>query len=80
MEAYVDLIGYFALLLNLHSMAARKERRLRMISLVANGIYIYYGILIGALPIILGCATAVLLHAYRLKGTKTVSYEGNKNS
>ena len=80
MESYVDIIGYFALLLNLYSMAAKKERRLRMISLVANGIYIYYGMLIGALPIILGCTIAVLLHAYRLKGTNTVSYERNKNS
>lgn len=79
MESYVDVIGYFALLLNLYSMAAKKERRLRIISLIANGIYIYYGVLIGATPIILGCSTAVLLHAYRLKRTNNIAYERNKN-
>ena len=80
MEFFVDVIGYFALLLNLCSMAAKGERRLRLVSLLANGIYIYYGILIAALPIVLGCSTAVVLHAYRLKGLKTVSYGRNKNS
>lgn len=80
MEIYVDGIGYFALLLNLYSMAAKDERRLRIISLLANGIYVYYGILIEATPVILGCITAVVLHAYRLNGMKTIVYGGNKNS
>ncbi|MEO0528298.1 MAG: hypothetical protein AAFZ89_13790 [Bacteroidota bacterium] len=66
MEYYTDIIGYFALLLNLYSMSVKGERRLRIISLVANCIYVLYGMLIQAMPIILGCSIAVLLHGYRL--------------
>jgi len=70
MEIYIDAIGYFALMLNLYSMAVKGEKRLRIISLIANSIYIYYGILLGATPIILGCTAAVLLHTYRLNKMK----------
>lgn len=78
---FADVVGYFALVLNLYSMSAKTEYRLRLISLVANLIYIGYGLLIEALPIILGCAVAVLLHAYRLHknkryGTNTIGDTG----
>nr|WP_299341881.1 YgjV family protein [Allomuricauda sp.] len=72
-----DAIGYFALLLNLYSMSARGEKRLRIISLVANCIYILYGLLIDAWPITIGCTIAVFLHAYRLYKMKTTVYGTN---
>lgn len=66
MNVFADAIGYLALVLNLYSMSVKGERRLRTISLVANGIYIGYGVMIGATPIVVGCIIAVLLHGYRL--------------
>lgn len=69
-----DIVGYFALLLNLYSMAAKGEWRLRVISLIANCIYIVYGILIQAKPIIIGCTVAVVLHGYRLYQLKIKTY------
>ena len=74
---FADTIGYFALVLNLYSMSVRGEKRLRLISLVANAIYIVYGILIHANPVIIGCTIAVLLHAYRLYTMKNRTYGGN---
>jgi len=66
MNLFADIVGYFALMLNLYSMSVKGETRLRMISLFANIIYIGYGLLIGAAPIVVGCSIAVLLHGYRL--------------
>ena len=74
MDFYADVIGYFALALNLYSMSVKSERRLRAFAMVANGLYILYGILIGATPIILGCTVAVLLHGYRLHQMKIDLY------
>lgn len=70
----VDSIGYLALIINLYSMSTKGEYKLRIISLLANIIYIFYAILIGATPVIVGCIMAVLLHGYhinRLKIKKT---------
>ena len=63
----LDLVGYAGLILNLYSMYVKGESRLRLFSVMANAIYIVYGILISAMPIVIGCSIAVLLHLYRLK-------------
>lgn len=70
----INGIGYLALVLNLYSMSLKGEYKLRLISTIANGIYIFYGILIDALPITIGCSIAVFLHIYHLKRLKS-----NKN-
>ena len=62
-----DLIGYTGLVLNPYSMYTKGEYKLRLFSTVANVVYIVYGLLIHALPIVIGCAIAVVLHTYRLK-------------
>ncbi|WP_411893696.1 hypothetical protein [Winogradskyella sp. A2] len=67
----IDLIGYSALAVNLYSMSVKGEYKLRLISAIANFIYILYGILINAYPIIIGCSIAVLLHIYHLRRIKT---------
>lgn len=67
----IDSIGYSALAINLYSMSVKGEYRLRFISAIANFIYIIYGILLNAFPIIIGCSIAVALHIYRLKKLKT---------
>lgn len=63
----IDSIGYAALVVNLYSMSAKGEYKLRVISLIANIGYIIYGTLLSALPIIVGCTIAVLLHGYHIK-------------
>ena len=66
-ELTIDTIGYVALAINLYSMSLKGEYGLRVLSLGANILYIVYGSLIAAAPIVIGCATAVLLHAYHIR-------------
>ena len=65
-----DLVGYAGLVLNLYSMYTKGEYKLRLFSAIANGIYIVYGILIAAMPTVIGCFVAIILHLYRLKNLK----------
>ncbi|MFY0604984.1 MAG: hypothetical protein JXQ93_13715 [Flavobacteriaceae bacterium] len=68
MNSYlIECIGYLGLILNLYSMSSNGEYKLRLISGIANIIYILYGLLIGATPIILVCTIAVILHTYHLR-------------
>ena len=60
----IHLIGYVALVINLTSMAMKDVFHLRILSLVANALYVVYGILLHAPPLIIGCTIAVLLHGY----------------
>lgn len=62
----MNLIGYAALSLNIVSMSMKNVFYLRVCSMIANAIYIVYGILLNAPPIIIGCSIAVLLHVYRI--------------
>lgn len=71
----VDLIGYTALITNLFSMSKNNEFKLRLLSLVANVMYVVYGVLINALPIVLGCFIAVILHSYHLKRLKNAEHK-----
>ena len=59
-----QIIGYTALSLNLISMSMKNVLYLRVCSLVANAIYIVYGIMIAAPPVFIGCGIGVLLHSY----------------
>ena len=63
----IDCIGYGGLVINLYSMSTKGEYKLRLISLIANIIYIIYGVLISAAPIIVGCTIAVFLHGYHIR-------------
>lgn len=72
----IDSIGYGGLIINLYSMSTKGEYKLRLISLIANTIYILYGTLISATPIIVGCTIAVFLHGYHLRRLKI---KNNKN-
>lgn len=77
-----DFVGYLALGLNLYSMYSKGEYRLRYFSAIANFTYVIYGILINALPIIIGCSIAVILHIcrlYKLKQIKNLKLLTSKN-
>ena len=66
----IDSIGYIALVINLYSMSTKGEYKLRLISLIANIGYIFYGVLISATPIIIGCTIAVFLHGFHIRRIK----------
>ena len=66
----IDGIGYGGLVINLYSMSTKGEYKLRLISLIANVVYILYGALISAAPIIIGCTIAVFLHGQHLRRLK----------
>lgn len=74
-----DIIGYAGLGLNLYSMYTRGEFKLRFFSVLANLIYIVYGALIQAMPIVIGCSVAVILHVYRIRTLKLNAYVGDQN-
>ena len=59
-----DLVGYTALGINLYSMTRAQVKQLRLYSIAANTLYIFYGLLITAtaVPIVIGCFIAVCLH------------------
>ena len=64
---WIDGLGYFALAINLFSLASKGESRLRFFAIIANLMYILYGIFLGAWPIIIGCTVALFLHGCRLR-------------
>lgn len=71
----INALGFLGLTLNLTSMAMKDILYLRVLSLIANSIYIAYGLLIGATPIVIGSFIAVTIHAvniYKLKQSKQV--------
>jgi|688.fasta_scaffold119915_2 hypothetical protein len=74
---FESVIGYFGLVLNLYSMSLKGEFKLRLFSLFANFIYVIYGFLIVAYPIIIGSTIAVLLHIIRIK---KLNYDRNQES
>ena len=73
----IDCIGYGGLVINLYSMSTKGEYKLRLISLIANTIYIIYGALISATPIIVGCTIAVFLHGYHIRRLKIKKYNND---
>lgn len=58
-----DALGFLGLILNLTSMAMKDILHLRVLSMIANSIYCVYGLIIGAMPIIVGSLIAVIIHA-----------------
>ncbi len=60
----VDLIAYLALLINFASMGMENMIRLRILSMIANALYVVYGIFIAAYPIVIGCCIAIVIHSY----------------
>lgn len=71
-----NALGFLALTLNLTAMTMKGILYLRVLSLVANSVYIVYGLLLGAAPIIAGSSIAVVIHSvsiYRLKHAKQIT-------
>ena len=72
----IHLIGYVALGLNLISMTMMNVIYLRVLSLMANIIYLIYGVVLNAPPFVIGCGLAVLIHGFHIvKLRKQISEE-----
>jgi hypothetical protein len=75
-----NALGFLALTLNLSAMTMKDILYLRVLSLVANAIYIIYGLLLGAAPIVAGSFVAVVIHSvtiYKLKHPKQITLSKN---
>ena len=74
----INTLGFLGMILNLSSMAMKNMLYLRYLSMIANIIYIVYGVIIGALPIIIGSFIAVIIHAINIYKRKP--YQEKKTS
>lgn len=62
----INLVGYLGLLLSLTSMTLNKILNLRIFAVLANCIYLIYGILLNAPPFIIGSGIAVIIHLFHI--------------
>jgi hypothetical protein len=66
MESYTEYIGYIASGIVLLSFLMGNIFVLRIINTIGCGFFIFYGVLLGSMPIILTNAAIVLINAYYL--------------
>jgi hypothetical protein len=66
MESYTEYIGYFASGIVLLSFLMGNIFVLRIINTIGCGFFIFYGILLESIPIILTNSAIVLINAYYL--------------
>lgn len=62
----IHILGFIGLAINLLSMAMKNILTLRILSAIANFIYIIYAIIIESPPLVIGCAIAVIIHCYHI--------------
>lgn len=67
----VQIIGFAALGINLFSMSFKDLLFLRVGSLIANILYVVYGLFIQAAPIYIGCSIMIVIHILRLLELKS---------
>ena len=74
MENYTEYVGYIASGIVLLSFLMGNIFVLRIINTIGCGIFIFYGVLLGSIPIILTNSAIVLINAYYLflKNNKVV--------
>ncbi len=79
----INALGFLGLILSLASMSMKDILYLRFLSLAANSIYIIYGVLIDATPIIAGSIIAVIIQAiriYKLNQNKKLSFSNTNGN
>lgn len=65
-KSMVHLLGLAALGFSLLAMSMKNILTLRILSAAANFIYIIYGLLLGAPPLIIGGAIVIVIHGYHI--------------
>lgn len=64
---FYELLGYLASALVVLSLLMSSVLRLRIIGVIGASVFATYGLLIGAIPVLLTNGTIVLVHAYHLR-------------
>lgn len=62
----IEVIGYCALAVSVLSISMRNMRTFRWLHLASSSLYLLYGILISALPLVIGATLFMGIHAVRL--------------
>lgn len=65
-ESTVHFLGLLALGFSLLAMSMKNILMLRILSAVANFIYIIYGFLLAAPPLMIGGTVVIVIHAYHI--------------
>jgi hypothetical protein len=65
-ESMVNFLGLLALGFSLLAMSMKNILFLRILSAVANFIYIIYGFLLAAPPLMIGGSVVIVIHAYHI--------------
>jgi hypothetical protein len=71
MQDYIEYIGYLASGFVLLSFLMKQMMRLRVINIVGCGLFIWYGIMLNSVPIIITNAAIVLVNFYFIYQMKT---------
>ena len=67
----IEIFGYISMLVVLLSTTMKDIKKLRIINSIACGMFIVYGLLLGAYPIVIMNVLVIVIHLFRLiKGEK----------
>ena len=74
-----NIVGFIALSIALFAMSNKDITKLRWWHLASSALYIFYGILIDAYPVILGAVLYCLIHSWHIYKQKKSSYDTKSN-
>jgi hypothetical protein len=79
-KSTTHLFGLVALGLSLLAMTMKSILPLRIISAVANFVYVIYGYFLGAPPLVLGGTVAIVIHGYHIHKLARNNQAESKNA
>ena len=66
LNSMIHLVGLVALGFTLLAMSMKNILILRILSAIANFIYIIYGVLLGSPPLVVGGGIVIVIHGYHI--------------
>jgi uncharacterized membrane protein len=66
----IHIFGYAAIIINLYAMSRKNVMSLRVLSVIANTIYTFYGVLLNSPPLIIGGVIVVGIHLYQIRNLR----------
>ncbi len=70
MANFIEYIGYAASLFVLLSFLMKKMTNLRMVNIVGCGLFVWYGVMLNSIPIIITNCAILVVNIYYLLKTK----------
>jgi len=67
----VEIFGYVSMLVVLASMLMTDVKRLRIVNSIACGMFLVYGLVLGAYPIVVMNTLCILINTYKLLTLKS---------